>query len=124
MLQALQQSALQRVLSETTLNRMLSTATTLTGNGMHPDRLLNELYTTLMETAEGMDSSFMALQIHFANRVLLLKTSDEHNPRIQSQVEGIREKIHRLAKKRSKTGSESSKNHYRYLAQITAAPKA
>lgn len=124
MLQALQQSALQRVLSETTLNRMLSTATTLTGNGMHPDRLLNELYTTLMETAEGMDSSFMALQIHFANRVLLLKTSDELNPRIQSQVEGIREKIHRLAKKRSKTGSESSKNHYRYLAQITAAPKA
>jgi len=120
LLQNLQRSALERILSRNNLNIMLSTHATLKGEGLHPDELLSLLKSTLFEKGKTPDDSQQALQIHFARRIDELVTDEKLNPRVQSQLMGLKKEIHLLAKKRRSSANQELKNHFNYLYTLTA----
>ena len=68
-LQNLQRSALNRLLSVRRLNRMLSTNTSLVGQGMDAAELLNHLYADLITSPKTLDLSQKRLQLHFARNL-------------------------------------------------------
>ena len=120
LLQNLQVSALNRILSVENLNRILSSHNTLIGQGLHPDEILNQFFVSFFDQPNRSDDSYKALQIRFAERVLKLSEEIELNPRIKSTLEAIKKKIHQIAKKKSKSGSDSDKNHYKFLKKLTS----
>ena len=117
-LQNLQRSALNRLLSVKRLNRILSANTTLMGQGMEASELLNHLYADLMTAPKNLDLSQKSLQIHFATHLKSLLKEDKLNPTIKADVQGLLGKIEKLAKKKSKTANQSSKNHFNYLKEV------
>ena len=117
-LQNLQRSALNRLLSVKRLNRIISANTTLLGQGMEASELLNHLYADLMTAPKNLDLSQKSLQIHFATHLKSLLKEDKLNPTIKADVQGLLGKIEKLAKKKSKTVNQSSKNHFSYLEEI------
>lgn len=117
-LQNLQRSALNRLLSVKRLNRIISANTTLLGQGMEASELLNHLYADLMTAPKNLDLSQKSLQIHFATHLKSLLKEDKLNPTIKADVQGLLGKIEKLAKKKSKTANQSSKNHFSYLEEI------
>ncbi len=117
-LQNLQRSALNRLLSVKRLNRILSANTTLIGQGMEASVLLNHLYADLMTAPKNLDLSQKSLQIHFATHLKSLLKEDKLNPTIKADVQGLLGKIEKLAKKKSKTANQSSKNHFNYLKEV------
>ena len=123
LLQNLQRSALNRILSKDLLNRMLSTQTTLVGTGLSPDQLINSLYTSLFEKITLVDDSLMALQIHFVNQLTTLIEEDEVNPRIKTTLAAQKRILHKRAQKDSKTSNLLLKNHYHYISKMTAADR-
>ena len=117
-LQNLQRSALNRLLSVKRLNRILSANTTLIGQGMEASELLNHLYEDLMIAPKNIDLSQKSLQIHFATQLKSLLNEDELNPAIRADIQGLLSKIKKLAKKKSKTANQNSKNHFNYLKEV------
>lgn len=117
-LQNLQRSALNRLLSVKRLNRILSANTTLMGQGMEASELLNHLFADLITAPKNLDLSQKSLQIHFATHLKSLLKEDKLNPTIKADVQGLLGKIEKLAKKKSKTANQSSKNHFNYLKEV------
>lgn len=117
-LQNLQRSALNRLLSVKRLNRILSANITLIGQGMEASELLNHLYADLMIAPKNIDLSQKSLQIHFATQLKSLLNEDELNPAIRADIQGLLSKIKKLAKKKSKTANQNSKNHFNYLKEV------
>ena len=115
LLQNLQRSALERLISTNQLNRMLSTYSTLKGDGLHPDELIAILYDALFENEAQLDDSLMALQIHFIHRIDALMKAEEINPRLRSTLKAFQDKVIKVAKKRKNSGTQKLKNHYAYL---------
>jgi hypothetical protein len=119
-IQNLQLSALNRILSVGNLNRILSSRTTLMGKGLYPDEILNQFLNQFFIQPRELDDSFKTLQIRFTEKILELSIEDELNPKIKSSLEAIKKELHRIAKKKSKTGTKGDKNHYLYLKKLTA----
>jgi len=122
-LQNLQLSALNRILSVSRLNRMLSSQATLKGQGMKPDQLLKILFNSVFNTDITLDNSFMALQVNFTNRILELIKEEKLNTRIKSSLTAFQNKIYKLTKKKSKTGEQTIKNHFKYISIMTEYPQ-
>ena len=122
-LQNLQLSALNRILSVSRLNRMLSSQATLKGQGMKPDQLLKILFNSVFNTDISLDNSFMALQVNFTNRILELIKEEKLNTRIKSSLTAFQNKIYKLTKKKSKTGEQTIKNHFKYISIMTEYPQ-
>ena len=119
-MQNLQLSALNRILSVGNLNRILSSQNTLMGEGLYPDEILNQFFKQFFIQPRELDDSFKTLQIRFIERSLELSEDTGLNPRIKSSLEAIKKELHRIAKKKSKTGTKGDKNHYLYLKKLTA----
>ncbi len=122
-LQNLQLSALNKILSVSRLNRMLSSQATLKGQGMKPDQLLKILFNSVFNTDITLDNSFMALQVNFTNRILELIKEEKLNTRIKSSLTAFQNKIYKLTKKKSKTGEQTIKNHFKYISIMTEYPQ-
>jgi hypothetical protein len=118
LIQNLQYSALNRILSVKNLNRILSSHTTLIGQGLHPDEILDHFFFQLIVKPSSIDDSFKTLQIRFAERILELSEEKELNPRIKTSLEAFKKEMYRIAKKRSKSGTVAEKNHYTYLKKL------
>ncbi len=117
--QNIQHSAINNLLSIKKLNRMLSTESTLKGNGLSPDLLLEHLYSTLFDKKNLLDNTKMSLQIRFTERINQLTFEKKLNPRIKITLIAFQKNINRVAKKRKKTGTTTQKNHFNYLLKIT-----
>ena len=117
--QNLQYSALNRILSVERLNRMLSAGSTLEGEGLSPDELLEQIHSRLLDSKIPLDDSKMALQIRFAERIKMLSNEKKLNPSLKANLEATQKRLHKKAKKRAKSGTLKEKNHYHYLARIT-----
>ena len=116
--QNIQRSALNRILSISRLNRMLSTNTTLK-NGLNPVDLIRSLYDTFFEKLDIKDESVMALQIRFTEKIKTLSLDNEINPIILTNLNALKERIYKTSKKRINKGNEKIKNHYKYLVIIS-----
>jgi len=117
--QNLQYSALNRILSVERLNRMLSAGSTLEGEGLSPDELLEQIHSRLLDSKTPLDDSKMTLQIRFAERIKMLSNEKKLNPSLKANLEATQNRLHKKAKKRAKSGTRKEKNHYHYLARIT-----
>ena len=117
--QNLQYSALNRILSVERLNRMLSAGSTLEGEGLSPDELLEQIHSRLLDSKTPLDDSKMTLQIRFAERIKMLSNEKKLNPSLKATLEATQNRLHKKAKKRAKSGTRKEKNHYNYLARIT-----
>src|SRR5210317_819883 len=124
MIQNLQKSALSGILSSKKLNRMLSTNTTLTGEGLSPDELIHSLHSSLFAETILLDDSFMALQIHLVNHLITLYEDEKLNPRIKTTVSAQIKELNSLAKKKMKSGNKLQKNHFEYLYKLSLASSA
>ena len=118
-LQNLQFSALNRILSVKRLNRMLSTEKTLIGNGLVPEVLLEHLFNSFFKPKATLDDSIIALQIRFAERIKKLIIEERLNPKLKTILVAFQSLIHKTAKRSAKTGNISKKNHYNYIIKIT-----
>ena len=118
LIQNLQLSALNRVLSVKNLNRILSSYSTLLGQGFHPDEILDHFFLQFMVKPFPVDDSFKTLQIRYVERILELSEEKDLNPRIMTSLEAFKKEIHRIAKKRSKSGTIGKKNQYSYLKNL------
>ncbi|MGB1449841.1 MAG: zinc-dependent metalloprotease [Flavobacteriaceae bacterium] len=118
-LQNLQRSALNRLLSVRRLNRMISASETLVGQGLNPTELLNQVNKSLMESKLPLDLSRKSLQIHFVTQLNSLLIEEKLNPSIKSEIKGILTQIHKKAKKQRKIETQSDKNHFGYIAEIS-----
>ena len=112
LLQGLQLSAFNRILSVSKLNRMLSAGESLEGNPLSVQGLIDNLFETIVKKPENPDLSEQRLQIHFLQRIDELMGEEKLNPSIKSFLLDTKNKIHKLAKR--KGGS-----HYKYLKSIS-----
>jgi len=113
--QGLQRAALNRILSSTQLNRMLSNQTVLVGNGLSPDELLSYLYESLFKRQKSLDDSVMALQAHFTFRLHELSEDDKLNPRVKATVLSSLEKVQKSTKKGRNNKNSIYRNHFKAL---------
>ena len=118
-LQNIQYSALYQILSVVRLNRMLSAGLTLEGVGLSPDALLEEIYSSIIDSKTPLDDSRMVLQIRFAEHIKMLSEEKKLNPRLKASLKALQNNLHKEAKKRTKTGTVKERNHFRYLFEIT-----
>lgn len=118
-LQNIQYSALYQILSVVRLNRMLSAGLTLEGVGLSPDALLEEIYSSIIDSKTPLDDSRMVLQIRFAEHIKMLSEEKKLNPRLKASLKALQNNLHKEAKKRAKTGTVKERNHFRYLFEIT-----
>ena len=121
-LQNLQFSALNQILSIRRLNRMISAENTIIGDGLSPEALIEKLFHTFFKENMPLDDSVMALQIRFAERVKKLVNENELNPKLKSTLLAFQKLIYKTAKKKTKIGKVSEKNHYLYLTKISEIP--
>ena len=112
LLQGLQLSAFNRILSVSKLNRMLSAGESLEGIPLSVQGLIDNLFETIVKKPENPDLSEQRLQIHFLQRIDELMGEEKLNPSIKSFLLDTKDKIHKLAKR--KGGS-----HYKYLKSIS-----
>jgi len=118
-LQNIQYSALYQILSVVRLNRMLSAGLTLEGVGLSPDALLEEIYSSIIDSKTPLDDSRMVLQIRFAEHIKMLSEEKKLNPSLKASLKALQNNLHKEAKKRTKTGTVKERNHFRYLFEIT-----
>ena len=118
LLQNLQLSALNRILSVENLNRILSSHSTLVGQGLHPDGILDHFFLQFIINPASADDSFKTLQIRYVERILELSEKKDLNPRIMTSIEAYKKEIQRIAKKRGKSGTNEKKNQYSYLKNL------
>ena len=118
LLQNLQLSALNRILSVENLNRILSSHSTLVGQGLHPDGILDHFFLQFIINPASADDSFKTLQIRYVERILELSEEKDLNPIIMTSLEAYKKEIQRIAKKRSKSGTNEKKNQYSYLKNL------
>ena len=120
LLQNLQLSALNRILSVENLNRILSSHSTLVGQGFHPDGILDHFFLQFIIKPASADDSFKTLQIRYVEQILELSEEKDLNPIIKTSIEAFKKEIHRIAKKRSKSGTVAEKNQYSYLKSLVS----
>ena len=121
-LQNLQFSALNQILSIRRLNRMISAENTIIGDGLSPEALIEKLFHTFFKENMPLDDSVIALQIRFAERVKKLVNENELNPKLKSTLLAFQKLIYKTAKKKTKIGKVSEKNHDLYLTKISDIP--
>jgi hypothetical protein len=98
---------------------MLSAGLTLEGVGLSPDALLEEIYSSIIDSKTPLDDSRMVLQIRFAEHIKMLSEEKKLNPRLKASLKALQNNLHKEAKKRAKTGTVKERNHFRYLFEIT-----
>ena len=113
-IQNLQRAALNRLLSEKKLNRMLSTSQTLVGNGLGVNDLLNTLFDNIFENKTQPDASKRTLQLNFINQIKKLQKEEKVHPEIKSMLNGLKSNINKWAKKKKRTSNQILKTHFQY----------
>jgi hypothetical protein len=113
-IQNLQRSALNRLLSVKKLNKMLSTSQTLVGNGLTVDILLETLLNHVFETRTEPDSFERALQLHFISQVKSLMDEEKLHPEVKALLSMLQSDIHKWSKKKKGSVNKTQKIHFQY----------
>ncbi len=120
MIQNLQRSALNRMINTKKLNRMLSTQTTLVGNGLTVENFLREMSKTLIKNPENPDILQQSLQVHFINQINELLKDDALNPIIKVKLTEVKSDFVKIAKQKKRTSNKTLKPHYNYLVEMAS----
>ena len=121
-IQNLQRSALNRLLSVKKLNRMLSTHTTVVGDGLLPSTMMDKLYQDLIVSPNKPDLSQKSLQLFFVQQLQKVLAEEKLNVNIHAEVRGLLKKIKKTAKRKIRS-QPKNKNHFEALAALAELNK-
>ena len=116
----IQERAINSLLSNYRLNRMLSSFNSIKGEALSYNDLLENLFESIFIKIYPEDQLKRNLQISFTKRIVSLLDEKDLKSVIKSSVLSMKRKINRLSRKNSKGTSRSLiKDHYEHLVFLT-----
>ena len=118
-IQDLQISALNKFLNVKKLNTLMSTQTSLKGNGMTVKELVDNLFKVLIVKRAKPDLFEQRLQLHFAEKINSLMKEKELNSTIKGILLDSKNDLHSLSKRRLIFSKGEKKVHFSYLKKLS-----
>ena len=117
--QDLQTGALNRFLSVSKLNRMLSAQESLEGNALTVEQLLHSLFKTIATKPFSEDLFDQRLQLHFVDRINLLINEEDLNPTVKGLLMELKNDFYSLSKRKGRFATGKKKAHFNYLKSLS-----
>ena len=118
--QDLQIGALNRFLSVSKLNRMLSAQESLEGNALTVEQLLQSLFKAISTKSFIEEDLFeQRLQLHFVDRINLLMEEKDLNPTIKGLLMQLKNDFFTLSKRKTRFALGKKKAHFNYLKSLS-----
>jgi len=118
--QDLQIGALNRFLSVSKLNRMLSAQESLLGNALTVEQLLQSLFKAIATKSYSEEDLFeQRLQLHFVDRINLLMGEKDLNPTIKGLLMQLKNDFFTLSKRKTRFALGKKKAHFNYLKSLS-----
>lgn len=119
-IEKIQERAINSLLSNYRLNKMLSASKTIEGNGLEFDNLIDILFESIIDKIAPTDQFSRNLQISFTKKINTLIEEDDLEDAIKSKSLSVKRKINKLSERKSRSSSKGLiKDHYSYLNFIT-----
>ena len=119
-IEKIQERAINSLLSNYRLNKMLSASKTIEGNALEFDNLIDMLFESIIDKIAPTDQFSRNLQISFTNKINTLIEEDKIEGVIKSKALSVKRKINKLSERKSRSSSKDIiKDHYSYLNFIT-----
>jgi len=119
-IEKIQERAINSLLSNYRLNKMLSASKTIEGNALEFDNLIDILFESIIDKIAPTDQFSRNLQISFTKKINTLIEEDDLEGVIKSKALSVKRKINKLSKRKSRSSSKDLiKDHYSYLNFIT-----
>tara|TARA_B100000586_G_scaffold46515_2_gene30444 strand:- start:246 stop:2582 length:2337 start_codon:yes stop_codon:yes gene_type:complete len=119
-IEKIQERAINSLLSNYRLNKMLSASKTIEGNALEFDNLIDMLFESIIDKIAPTDQFSRNLQISFTKKINTLIEEDEIEGVIKSKALSVKRKINKLSERKSRSSSKDIiKDHYSYLNFIT-----
>ena len=119
-IEKIQERAINSLLSNYRLNKMLSASKTIEGNALEYDNLIDMLFESIIDKIAPTDQFSRNLQISFTKKINTLIEEDDLEGVIKSKALSVKRKINKLSERKSRSSSKDLiKDHYSYLNFIT-----
>lgn len=119
-IEKIQERAINSLLSNYRLNKMLSASKTIEGNALEYDNLIDMLFESIIDKIAPTDQFSRNLQISFTKKINTLIEEDDLEDAIKSKSLSVKRKINKLSERKSRSSSKDLiKDHYSYLNFIT-----
>lgn len=119
-IEKIQERAINSLLSNYRLNKMLSASKTIEGNGLEFDNLIDILFESIIDKIAPKDQFSRNLQISFTKKINTLIEEDDLEDAIKSKALSVKREINKLSERKSRSSSKDLiKDHYSYLNFIT-----
>ena len=119
-IEKIQERAINSLLSNYRLNKMLSASKTIEGNALEFDNLIDMLFESIIDKIAPTDQFSRNLQISFTKKINTLIEEDDLEDAIKSKALSVKRKINKLSERKSRSSSKDLiKDHYSYLNFIT-----
>ena len=119
-IEKIQERAINSLLSNYRLNKMLSASKTIEGNALEFDNLIDMLFESIIDKIAPTDQFSRNLQISFTKKINTLIEEDDLEDAIKSKSLSVKRKINKLSERKSRSNSKDLiKDHYSYLNFIT-----
>ena len=119
-IEKIQERAINSLLSNYRLNKMLSASKTIEGNALEFNNLIDILFESIIDKIAPTDQFSRNLQISFTKKINTLIEEDDLEGVIKSKALSVKRKINKLSKRKSRSSSKDLiKDHYSYLNFIT-----
>ena len=119
-IEKIQERAINSLLSNYRLNKMLSASKTIEGNALEFDNLIDMLFESIIDKIASTDQFSRNLQISFTKKINTLIEEDDLEGVIKSKALSVKRKINKLSERKSRSSSKDLiKDHYSYLNFIT-----
>ena len=119
-IEKIQERAINSLLSNYRLNKMLSASKTIEGNALEFDNLIDILFESIIDKIAPKDQFSRNLQISFTKKINTLIEEDDLEDAIKSKALSVKREINKLSERKSRSSSKGLiKDHYSYLNFIT-----
>ena len=119
-IEAMHESALNSLLSNTRLNRMLSSDNSIKGDGLKYYELFDNLFESIFQKVSPTDQIKRNLQISFAKKISELITEEDLKDGIKSKALSMKQKINKISERKSRSSNNDIvKDHFNYLVFLT-----
>ena len=119
-IEAMHERALNSLLSNTRLNRMLSSDNSIKGDALKYYELFDNLFESIFQKVVPTDQIKRNLQISFTKKISELIIEEDLKDVIKSKALSIKQKINKISDRKSRSSNaDLVKDHYNYLVFLT-----